>query len=310
MKLQAAVEVFLGNFSNSATRRAYAGILNRLSAAIGPDRQVTHLTKIDLVQYANDLRDGNLRYANHPRRPSESGQLSESTFRKHVKGIKRFFRWMVEMELVEKSVADVLKARKPRRRDDRDKAASPGEIETLARYFYGHTRNWALFRFLVDTGCRAGGVATLRLSKLRLDEGEALVVEKFNKQRTVWFTQETAAALRAWLVKRPTWQHEFVFGTAKGPLKPDTVSLILVRACKNIGIRPLRAHKFRHALGFKFADAGIAPTIAAVVMGHDDAATTLDHYYPHDLERAQTAARQVMKTFFEEEKIVKMKKAQ
>lgn len=76
--------------------------------------------------------------------------------------------------------------------NDEPKGISPGEI-----------RDNALVLFLADTGCRVDGLVGLRLADLDLDACQALVIEKGDKARRVFFSEATRAALLAWLAIRP-----------------------------------------------------------------------------------------------------------
>jgi integrase len=66
-------------------------------------------------------------------------------------------------------------------------------------------RDRALLLFLADTGCRVGGLVGLTLADLNVRRRWALVTEKFNKSRSVFFSEVTAEALRDWLEVRLEW---------------------------------------------------------------------------------------------------------
>jgi integrase len=66
-------------------------------------------------------------------------------------------------------------------------------------------RDRALLLFLADTGCRVGGLVGLTLSDLKVRRRWALVTEKFDKSRLVFFPEVTAEALRDWLRVRLEW---------------------------------------------------------------------------------------------------------
>jgi integrase/recombinase XerD len=66
-------------------------------------------------------------------------------------------------------------------------------------------RDRALLLFLADTGCRVGGVVGLTLADLNVQRRWAVVTEKFDKSRSVFFSEVTAEALREWLEVRLEW---------------------------------------------------------------------------------------------------------
>jgi integrase len=112
----------------------------------------------------------------------------------------------------------------------------------------------------------------------------------------VSFGENTAQALRNWLFVRPQ-KHRvtgvYVFSLNGEYMNPEQISQIIRRNCHRIGLRSLGAHSLRHRKGHQFADARIAPTIAAVALGHADVTTTLSHYYPDDYESADRALREL-----------------
>src|SRR5258708_32620762 len=57
-------------------------------------------------------------------------------------------------------------------------------------------RERAIRAFLLDTGCRAEGLANLTVADVDLEKKCALVDEKFGKQRLVFFSTFTAQALK------------------------------------------------------------------------------------------------------------------
>jgi len=147
---------------------------------------------------------------------------------------------------------------------------------------------------MVLPGCRAGGVATLRLENLDLDKLEAAVTEKGSKSRPVWFGDVTAAALERWLRERPRTDHSFVFCSTRTPyqqLLSESVSNIVERAAIAAGIeRPIHSHALRHWKADKLSQVTDAQT-ASIILGHADPMITMQYYYHADLSRAKNAVQ-------------------
>jgi integrase/recombinase XerD len=279
-RLRAALDLFLGEYDKATTTRAYAGVLLPMADSIGAGRPVNLITAADLHAYCQDVK---------------ARTKSAATYQKHIKAIKRFFNWLLSIKEITESPAVTLKQQRLKPGVGKDKAATDEEVELILKVCFGHARNYAIANLIADTGCRAGGVASLRVDNLDLDNLRAVVTEKGDKSRPVWFTEQTAQALREWLIQRPAVKSPWVFCNPDGsPMKSSSVSQVIRRASKDApGCRSLGPHSFRHRKGHQLADAGVAVTIAAKVLGHEDAKITADFYYPHDYERAEEALRSI-----------------
>lgn len=281
MKLTDAITLFLGTYQKRTTRDDYAFVLHNLSGFIGPDRPVERLEPRHLVEFVNDIYDRG---------------YSQTTVNKFIKSTKTFFNRLVAWDIVKQSPATSLKTRKVSKTVPREKAMTDEEFHKLLEFVQWKPRDYALILFIADTGCRAGGASTLRVEDLDLENRTAVVTEKGDKTRPVWYGEECAQALRVWLIKRPAGAGVYVFSRTGQPIKPDNISQIIRRNCQKVGIRDghgLGSHSLRHRKGYHLADAKVAPTVAATALGHEDPRTLLDHYYPKDFDRAEQAIRQL-----------------
>jgi integrase len=271
MKLQTAINLFL-NEKTPVTREGYFYILRDAAGFLGPAREVDQIRPEHLVEYANQVM---------------ARDYTPTTIRRYVKTLKTFFNWCVNLELISRSPAHVLKARRVPAYISRDKAMSEDEFDTLVSYVRWKPRDHALILFLADTGCRARGAAGLKVEDLDLTRCHATVTEKGEKTRQVAFGEDCRTAINLWLFKRPKGAGVYVFSRTATPITSDVVSQIVRRNCLRCGIRSLGSHSLRHRKGHQLADDKIAPSIAATVLGHSDPAVTMQHYYPADWETAE-----------------------
>lgn len=276
MKLEKAVQLFLLQYPNKATHRAYRCVLQQLVEALDGQTSVKSLTPADLLAYSVELMQRN---------------YADATKMKHIKSLKTFFNWLVEMEVIDRSPAKKLPCQRPPRRISREKAMTDAELEKLLDYVKWKPRDHALILFLADTGCRAAGAAGLQVKDLDLTAAQATVREKFNKERIVFFGAECARALRVWLLKKG--RGDYVFSRTERPLSADNLSHLVRRNCVRAGIRSLGSHSLRHRKGHQFADARIAPSIAATALGHENVTITLEFYYPTDYDSAARALQEL-----------------
>lgn len=279
MNLHDVIKCFLSTRPNSNTRATYGYSLERMLAYVG-NRPIANITPFDLMSYISNLAK------------TDGTPLSPHSVNKEIKTCRVFFNWCIKTGLIPTSPMSPVTYHPTPRRIDRDKAMPDDDLTTIITTLR-EMRMWrelALIMFLADTGCRAGGVAGLRLADLNLANGTAYVTEKGDKQRLVAYGDETASALTHWLSKR-TGITDYVFQKGKRLFTSEAVGMMVRRCCILADVPPRQSHSLRHRKGHQLADAGIAPSVAATALGHDSIMTTLKSYYPHDDARALRALR-------------------
>lgn len=179
-------------------------------------------------------------------------------------------------------------AREPMRRP---KAVSADTYEKL-REAADISRDLALVDMLWATGCRLGGLRSMRLDSVELWEqnGElrlaVVVTEKFGDSRCVYARSPQSDSLRAWLADRPVVDHDTIFVSLSNqdygrPLSERGLQGILLRLRQMAGISrttPANAHAFRHAFAIRMLDEGHDIAAVSAFMGHADPAFTARVY--------------------------------
>lgn len=296
MILERAIRLFLSEYIPT-TQVSYRQPLQQMAGWIGAQKDVAQVRVSDLQEYMAHCK--------------ETKGWKPATVGKHIKTLKVFFNWAVKSQYIEKSPAAVLKNVKLAKRKDRAKAMTDHELATLLEMKADAPRDYALLLWLADTGARAGGTAGLRWRDVNLDTMTAIITEKGNKERRVPFGERCAKALLYWYRHRPESAGEYVFSRSARKMDPHTISQMLRRACKDAGLRTLSSHSLRHRKCHQLSDAGVSPTIAAVLTGHENPQVLIDSYYPHDYETADREGRKltVDHTIYAPTKVVKMPKS-
>jgi site-specific recombinase XerD len=285
---------FLGQYESSETRRAYRGGIDKFLDWVGRAKQPADVEALDIVKWQKRL--------------SESG-LADTTIEKHKKSVRTFLRWCGRLGYYDPSTspAKAIKQKRQTLKVRRDKAMTNTEFALLKNFMQWQPRNHAILEFLAKTGARAGGVATLTLSRLDLTAMQAMVIEKGRPARPVFFDEVAAEALRAWLQCRPGVPNDWLFPAGDSHLSSDAISQVIRRGCLKVqktrgkaAIRSLGSHSLRHRLGFTLADMGVPPPVAQVVLGHANVMITLESYYPNDWQRAEDALRTAARINVEE----------
>lgn len=293
MQLHAAIDLFCGQY-RASTASIYRRALRQLQDQIGPARLVEQIDFADLLRFEQHLR--------------ERSGYAPATQRMYLKTSRTFFAWLVRHGVINDSpMAGIRIKQVPRNRNDRAKAATDDEFARLRAYALSRIdtstgtvqataiRNYAILMLLADTGARRGGIVSMSTTDIDLAKMRALVTEKGDKTRPVAFGAETAYALSHWLRIRPTCQTDALFVATRGEptaMYDELITKTLHRMCDAAGLtRKIGPHHFRHRKGHQMADAGIAPSIAATMLGHESVQTTLDHYYPQDYATALDVAQ-------------------
>lgn len=265
--LREVINLYLDVDRSPYTNRNYRYILERMARAIGPERELRLVTYPDLSDYLQKM-------LKRLKRPTAADYLTQ---------IQAFFRWCVERRLLKHSPADGLQVRpEPVDPDRRPNAIPAGELAEMVALARSSARDYAILLFLADTGCRVGGLVSLTLSHLDLDNQRALLLEKGGKWHRVYFCATTAEALRVWLRVRPQAEHEYVFtGRGGKAISRAGVSSMVRQLSKKIG-RNYGPHRIRHSVAQALADRNLPVSAVQRKLGHSDPSITIRSYYRQD----------------------------
>jgi site-specific recombinase XerD len=159
-------------------------------------------------------------------------------------------------------------------------------------------RDQALLDLAVEAGLRISELAALKCSDLTLGRGANLhVTGKGRKERQVPLGKGAVRVLRAWLPEAG--------GDPAGPLFPTTtgsqmsrdaiehrITLYVERAvanCPSLQRKRPTAHSLRHTCAMRLRAKGVPIEVIALILGHEDIATTYGFYLHADLRAAEQA---------------------
>ena len=288
-KLAAAVDEFLrscqADMLSDATIRWYQQRLIAFRSAMG-DVRLKEISSAGLRSYIIGLSSRDVRFANARQRPCIDGGLSPDTLRGHIRALRRFFTWSAAEYRMSTGANPMQTIRLTRRGRPEPKAVKLCDVALLMQNTtddpFGK-RDRAILAFLIDTGCRANGLLTLRLADVDLDAGRASVTEKGNRSRLVAFVPRTADYLRDWSEVRPVEASTFFCAlgsnTAGAALTLSGLHSIIRRLKRRAGIEGrTNPHSFRHAYAREWLRAGGDLGNLSVSMGHSDPSVTLSSY--------------------------------
>lgn len=261
------------------TKKWYSFRLDILARSLGETRALIDILEVDLIRYREEL---------------EKKKISPDTLHGYIRTARRLFKWLHKRGMISADITTEFTLPKLPKRGKKgiSDAHAALIIEEARRH---NVRDYALISFLESTGCRRGGVSSLRLDALNLNDQEpkdrrVQVIEKGNKQRTVFISIAAAAALRAWLeVRVSTSQYVFVSEQGK-PLTANGVSEIIDRYKKRLGIKaPCSPHQWRHRWFRKLISQRMPLAQAAQIGGHTNTNITFTFYGQFATDELQEA---------------------
>jgi integrase/recombinase XerD len=273
MLLSEAIErLAIATRANSRTQRtvqSYREKLGHLVRFLG-DVEVESITTDDLRRYIVYMKD--------------ERQLSKFTVHTRAAAVRRLFNWLEQEGRMPHNPFDRIKLKTPKRTEP--KSIEWDDFLALLKTTEGNSvldiRDRAVLMFLADTGCRVGGLLGLKVDDLDLERRRAVVTEKCDKTRLVFFRETTARALAAWLEVRPQDKGAWLFVSFKGKCEELTISGVrhlLEGRGERAGCEgPVNAHAFRHGFARHFLLSGGDLGTLADLMGHSTVAVTKDYY--------------------------------
>ena len=264
------------------TVRAYRDRLSRLELALG-GVDLGEVSASALREYVVGLRD--------------SSGLAASSVRGCIQSLRRLFAWCLAEGLL--AVDPAARLRLGPVPDVAPKAISIEDARLMvaaagrASSAWERARDVALLLVLIDTGCRLGGLAGLRLGDVDLERRSGRVVEKGGRWRAFYLDPVTVAALRAWLVVRAGLVGEaepaLWVGRRRCALTAAGIQVLLRRVARAAGVsHGGGAHSFRHRFAISYLVAGGDLASLADLLGHRDVAVTARSYARFEAGQLQT----------------------
>ncbi len=140
----------------------------------------------------------------------------------------------------------------------------------------------AIFYLFWQSGLRLGEVEELRLEDLDLASRKLSVRNgKGMKDRTVYMTDTTVQALKAYLAVRGPGASDHVFLYRHQALCKDLVHARIRDAGKRVGVK-VYPHRLRHTTATQLLNAGCPVTSIQKFLGHKKLNTTMVYAHAHD----------------------------
>jgi len=274
MILAQAVEEFLvageADGLSKSTMKWYRSLLGAYANASG-QLELFNVTVSDIRRYIVNLDKSN---------------FSADTINAHKRALHRFWKWCSREYGLPNPMLNI---RYPKQAEVQEPKAitiedvlkiyEAAQIWRNGKHPQSVIRDPAIVALLLDSGGRAGGIISLRVSGLDMDNRTAIVIEKGKKKRKIVFTAMTAQILTRWLKVRGEQDTLFYNLKTGKPLTVNGLYLLLKRLAGQAGVKARwNPHAFRHAFAREYLRAGGDLATLSRLLGHNDVSTTANHY--------------------------------
>jgi len=155
----------------------------------------------------------------------------------------------------------------------------------------------ALCQLLISTGMRISEALSLNIKDIDYEKREAVIVGKGDKQRTIYFTDESLKWIRLYLNKRKD-DHPALFITSGQPrrLKRYDLSKTFLHYTKLAGLtKRVHPHILRHSFTTIMINNGCDIFHIKNLLGHSDIKTTAKYYLGIDKSATKAAHAKYLK---------------
>lgn len=151
-------------------------------------------------------------------------------------------------------------------------------------------RDRAMLMLMLDTGMREGEVLRLTLDDIDLANRSCRISaeSKGRRERTVWFEEDTANAIRSYLRVRRKYGGGRLLVTRDRPsMSKGNILRIVHDVAREAGFQRLTVHSLRHTAATNMLRRGMSLQAVSLILGHKSIRTTERylHLITDDLQR-------------------------
>jgi integrase/recombinase XerC len=253
--LAAFLDIMLGKNRSTATLRAYRTDVRQFIAFLKENNvaitDMGDVGKVDVLEYLAAL--------------ARKGLTGVARARK-VSAIREYFRFLEEVEVIERSPAAGIDT--PKREKRTRQFLRSDEYTKMLSLAGGNPRDYAILQVFLQTGIRVSELAHLTLTDVDLTKPAITVRGKGNTEREIALEKRGVQALKNYLAVRLENLSDVLFLNYKGePISERGIRKLVVKYRKNAGItKKASCHALRHTFAtYKSGEGGLSLSTPTVV---------------------------------------------
>lgn len=212
------------------------------------------------------------------------GIYSAATVRQAATAIIAFYRWCMEVEILDKD--PTVKLKRPKVPDTIQPVAARSYVkhmlDKIKLYTWVDHRDKLIIRILFSTGIRIGECVNLRVQDVDLLERRLSIVGKGGKMRRVPFPEDLIDSLEQWLHlwRPPVEDCEWLFfsatsrGTVRGPITVQAVYGTMKKRAEDAALDWVPPHGYRRGFAVDMLKHGASTRLVQALLGHASVQTT------------------------------------
>lgn len=216
-----------------------------------------------LLPYFTQLRESN---------------LSDSTVHAQLRGLRAFYRFCADYEYIER-VPKFPRVKTPK---ESPEPLTMNEVTKIINHIdrckgFDDRRNGAIFKFMIDTGCRLMECLNIDMCDILWAERQVRVIRKGGKEQYLPFGRNVQRVLRSYVALRASkakLSEQALWVTRIGyRMKPTALQTAFRRIGEALDIH-LHPHKLRHTFATLWLENGGSEIPLQKLMGHETPAMT------------------------------------
>ena len=247
------LDLYIGTLNNENTKKSYRTDVECMMDFVGKNEE--DITLADLLAWKVDMQErGN----------------STATMARRIGSVKRYFDFLVDIDVIVKDPSKKLKA--PKVVNKVETTLTADDVHKMLACT-NSKRDKAIIATLASTGMRISELINIKMDDI--DGDDIHIIGKGSKRRVVHINEKTREYIHDYLVNRKFDSDKLFASNSDTPMLPNNINRTLKRLANEAGLdKNVHNHSFRHLWATSMLDHGVPIDRIQVCMGHSDISVT------------------------------------
>ena len=247
------LDLYIGTLNNENTKKSYRTDVECMMDFVGKNEE--DITLADLLAWKVDMQErGN----------------STATMARRIGSVKRYFDFLVDIDVIAKDPSKKLKA--PKVVNKVEPTLTADDIHKILSCTK-NKRDKAIIATLASTGMRISELINIKMDDIEGDDIH--IVGKGSKRRVVHINEKTMGYIHDYLATRKYDSDNLFVSNGNTPMLPNNINRTLKRLADKAGIdKNIHNHSLRHLWATSMLDHGVPLERIQLCMGHSDISVT------------------------------------